>query len=153
MMQQRLSAIGEAEGIHFKYGGRTGRTRDSHRLIQLGKSKSPAMQTKVVEQLFRAYFEEEKDITDHEVLLEAGVNAGLQKEEVKKLLETDQCGELVDEEVEEAQMRRIQGVPHFVVENRYEVGGAQEANTFVEIFEEVAKRHSGGMPISQGMSC
>jgi predicted DsbA family dithiol-disulfide isomerase len=152
MMHTRLSQIGEAEGIHFKYGGRTGKTRDSHRLIQLGKTKSAAMQTRIVEQLFRAYFEEEKDITSHEVLLEAGVNAGLEKQEVEALLKSDQCGELVDEEVEEAQMRRISGVPHFVVEGRYEVGGAQEADTFVEIFEEVAKRQ-GVRQVSQGVTC
>jgi predicted DsbA family dithiol-disulfide isomerase len=30
MMQQRLAALGEQEGIKFKFGGRTGNTRDSH---------------------------------------------------------------------------------------------------------------------------
>jgi len=31
-MFQRLSALGEVEGIKFKYGGKTGNTRDSHRM-------------------------------------------------------------------------------------------------------------------------
>jgi len=151
-MQNMLSKIGNQEGIAFKYGGRTGNTRDSHRLLQLGKEKSPEMQTIVVEELFQAYFEEEKDITSHEVLLDAGVKAGLEKEEVEALLESDRMGEIVDQEVEEAQMRFISGVPHFVVNNKYEVGGAQEADTFVEIFEELAEQGQA-KEVARGQTC
>ena len=32
------------------------------------------------------------------------------------------------------------GVPHFIVEGRYHVGGAQEAETFEELFDEVLER-------------
>jgi len=123
-MQRMLSSIGKENGINFKYGGRTGNTRDSHRLVQLAKSKSPQIQTAVMEQLFRAYFEEEKDITSDQVLLEAGTQAGLDEAEVKKLLGSNQMGEIVDEEVLAAQMGRISGVPHFVIQKRYEIGGA-----------------------------
>ncbi|TVY48466.1 hypothetical protein LOCC1_G001933 [Lachnellula occidentalis] len=56
---ERLSQVGKDMGINFKFGGKTGNTRDSHRLIQLGKLKSPAIQTRVVEELFAAYFENE----------------------------------------------------------------------------------------------
>lgn len=151
-MQKMLSKIGSENGIAFKYGGRTGNTRDSHRLLQLGKVKGAQMQTRVVEELFRAYFEEERDITSHEVLLDAAVKAGLEKEEVKGLLESDQMGEVVDQEVEEAQMRFISGVPHFVVNNKYEIGGAQEADTFVEIFEELASQGQAG-EVKGGQTC
>jgi len=49
-------------GQNFKFGGKTGNTRDSHRLIQLAKTKSPQLQTRVVEELFAAYFENEQVI-------------------------------------------------------------------------------------------
>lgn len=152
MMQQRLSQIGHDVGINFKYGGNTGNTRDSHRLVQLGRSKSPAMQTKIIEQLFRAYFEEEKDITSHAVLLEAGKKAGVEEAEVQKLLESDEMGDVVDREVAQAQMRFISGVPHFVIQNKYEVGGAQEPDTFVEIFEDLAAEQ-GVKQVGQGNTC
>lgn len=54
----RLSQVGADVGITFKFGGKTGNSRESHRLIQLGAVKQK--QTEVVEQLFKAYFEEEK---------------------------------------------------------------------------------------------
>ena len=133
----RLGAIGKDLGINFSFSGKTGNTRDSHRLIQLAKTKSEHVQTKVVEELFTAYFEKEKDITSHEVLREAGVNGGLEEHEVKQWLESDMGGKEVDEEVEEAQMRDIHGVPYFTFQDKYEISGAQDEKGFVQIFEKI----------------
>jgi len=98
MMQERLAQLGKSDGIDFKFGGKTGNTRDSHRLIQLGKAKSPAVQTRVVEELFATYFENEKDITSHDVLVDAGVKAGLNAAEVKEWLDSGKGGPEVDKE-------------------------------------------------------
>ncbi|EON63895.1 hypothetical protein W97_03123 [Coniosporium apollinis CBS 100218] len=137
MMQQRLAAIGQQEGIDFKFGGKTGNTRDSHRLIQLAKTKSPGVENRVIEELFTAYFEKEKDITSHKVLQEAGERAGLDAAEVRDWLESDKGGKEVDEEVREAQRSFISGVPNFTIQGRYEIGGAEEPAAFVDIFERV----------------
>jgi predicted DsbA family dithiol-disulfide isomerase len=154
MMQQRLSQIGQAEGINFKYGGRTGNTRDSHRLIQLGKTKGPQMQTRVIEELFTAYFENEKDITTQEVLLEAGMKAGLDEKEAKEWLASDKGGKEVDAEVRDAVGQNISGVPNFVVNDAMEVGGAQDPETFVQIFERLKKQGGAEQTVSMnGNSC
>jgi len=137
VMQQRPAAIGKANDIAFKFGGKTGNTRDSHRLIQLGKTKSPALQTRVVEELFKAYFENEQDITSHKVLREAGVRAGLDEAEVKEWLNSGKGGSEVDKEVKRAQASDIHGVPNFTIQGKYEVGGAQDPEAFVQIFERV----------------
>jgi len=139
MMFQRLSAVGESVGIQFKYGGKTGNTRDSHRLIQLGKTKSPEMQTRVVDELFAAYFENEKDITSREVLVDAGVKAGLGEKEVKAWLEGDKGGKEGDEEVREARENMVSGVPNFTIQDRFEISGAQDPLAFVSMFERVKK--------------
>ncbi|KAF1981202.1 thioredoxin-like protein [Aulographum hederae CBS 113979] len=135
MMRARMLQIGEAEGINFKWGGKTGNTRDTHRLLQLGKSKSPEVQTRVVEELFKAYHENEQDPTSHEVLQKVGEDAGLDAKEVKEWLGSDKGGPLVDREVEEAQRRYIQGVPHFTIQGKYELEGAQEPSAFLQIFK------------------
>ncbi|KAL6707581.1 hypothetical protein ACN47E_003930 [Coniothyrium glycines] len=144
MMHERLSQIGEAEGIHFKYGGRTGNTRDSHRLVQLGKTKGPQVQTRVVEELFAAYFENEKDITSRETLTEAGVKAGLSEAEVSDWLESGKGGPEVDKEVQNAVRQNISGVPNFTINDQFEIGGAQEPAAFVQLFERV-KRQEGNL--------
>ncbi|KAI4187242.1 MAG: hypothetical protein LQ346_005526 [Caloplaca aetnensis] len=142
MMLDRLTSVGKPVGIDFKFGGRTGNTRDSHRLIQLAKLKGPEAQTRVVEELFRSYFEEEGDITSHEVLGAAAVKAGLEEGEVSEWLASDKGGKEVDREVVEAQMKAISGVPHFTVQGKYDVGGAQDSEAFVKIFERAKATES-----------
>jgi predicted DsbA family dithiol-disulfide isomerase len=137
MIFERLAQVGKDTGINFKFGGKTGNTRDSHRLIQLGKSKSPVVQTRVVEELFSAYFENEGDITSHDVLTKAGVKAGLEEKEVKEWLASDKGGKAVDEEVEQAQLNQISGVPNFTIQGKYEVGGAQDPGVFLRLFERI----------------
>ena len=116
MIFERLTEVGKDCGIDFKFGGKTGNTRDSHRLIQLGKTKSAQMQTRVVEELFSAYFEQEGDITNHEVLKNAATRAGLDEKEVIDWLESDAGGKAVDEEVAQAQENDISGVPNFTIQ-------------------------------------
>ncbi|MCJ1447947.1 MAG: hypothetical protein MMC23_008459 [Stictis urceolatum] len=136
-MHQRMASIGDDLGINFKFGGKIGSTRDSHRLIQLGKSNSPEMQTKVVEQLFERYFENEQDISDKAVLQEAGTQAGLPAEAVHSWLASDNGGKEVDTEVVEARSNLITGVPNFVIQGKYEIKGAQEPEGFKRIFEKI----------------
>ena len=144
MLQQRLSEIGRAEGINFKYGGNTGNTRDSHRLVQLAKTKGSKVQTRVIEELFAAYFENEKDITRQDVLTEAGVKAGLDEKEIKEWLESGKGGPEVDKEVLQARQQHITGVPHFTINDQYEIGGAQDPAAFVQLFERL-KRQEGSL--------
>lgn len=139
-----LTQIGQSEGIAFKFGGRTGNTRDSHRLIQLGKTKGAAQQTRVIEELFASYFEKEEDITSWEVLLGAAERAGLDREEARAWLESGKGGDEVDREVQEAYGKNISGVPNFEINERFEVGGAQEPQAFVSLFERIKREEGKG---------
>ncbi|PYH89742.1 thioredoxin, partial [Aspergillus ellipticus CBS 707.79] len=158
---ERLTAVGRTEGVQFSFGGRSGRTRDSHRVVWLagqrekeleeGKKGAAAvqepaeegviggLQTRVVERLFRAYFEEEKNITDPEVLVQAAVGAGLEREAVEKLLDSEEGGDEVDLEAERARRQLVTGVPYFMIQGQYAVEGADEPETFLEVFEQVKK--------------
>ena len=113
MMQGHLARLGKQVGIDFAFGGKTGNTRDSHRLIQLAKTKGEGMQTKLVEQLFNAYFEAEEDITDREVLIKRAAKAGLDETEAREWMVSGKGGVEVDREVVEAQEKMISGVPNF----------------------------------------
>ncbi|EPS45216.1 hypothetical protein H072_796 [Dactylellina haptotyla CBS 200.50] len=136
-MQRRLAVIGVQEGINFAFGGKTGNTRKSHRIIQLAGEKG--VQSKVVEQIFISYFELENDITDDTVLKEAAIAGGLDSEDIEKYLSTDFGGEQVDQEVSMAQTHFIQGVPHFTINGTTEIEGAQGSGVFLEIFEMYSK--------------
>ncbi|KAK4574016.1 hypothetical protein LTR86_001777 [Recurvomyces mirabilis] len=137
VMQGHLLRLGKQVGIDFGFKGMTGNTRDSHRLIQLGKTKGEEMQTKVVEQLFNAYFEVNEDITSKEVLIQRGIKAGLDEKETREWMDSDKGGPQVDQEVNEAQHKFITGVPNFTINGKYEVQGAEEPAAFLQVFGEV----------------
>jgi predicted DsbA family dithiol-disulfide isomerase len=148
----RMRKVGEAEGIAFKFGGKIGNTRDSHRLIAEAASKSHEMQDKLVSALFHAYFEVNDDISDKQTLAKIAKDVGLFKddEEALEFLKSDKRGSQVDREVLLYQYgQNISGVPHFFIDgeisddglivDQVEVGGAQDAAVFKQIFDQLEK--------------
>lgn len=130
-----MAGVGKAEGINFSYGGDTGNTFDSHRIIE--KAKQFGKQDEVVEQLFKAYFEDEKNPADRAVLRDAWVAAGLPAEEAS-FLETEELAAEVAED-RDKWSSGVSGVPFFLVGGKYSLSGAQEPETFVQVFEKVAE--------------
>ncbi|KAI1131382.1 DSBA-like thioredoxin domain-containing protein [Nemania abortiva] len=137
MIRQRLTTIGQEEGINFAFAGRIGNTRDSHRLIQMAKTKGNDVENRVVTELFKAYFEGEGDITSHATLIAAGEKAGLVSSEVKEWLETGKGGAEVDREVQEAYGNGVSGVPNITIQGIHDIGGAQEPEVFTAIFAKI----------------
>ena len=143
-MTERLALIAKSVGIDFKSGGKTGATRNSHRLLELGKQKGADAQNRVVQELFTRYFEQEQDISDIRILREAGAKAGLGEEsEIQAWLESDEGGKEVDNEVHEAQRKGVTGVPHFTIQGKYEISGAQDPEGFARIFEQIKAKDRG----------
>ena len=136
-MTQRLSQIGRSVGINFKYGGRIGGTRDTHRLIHLSQTKSLGVQDALVEKLFEAYHELEKDISSRDVLRQIAIDAGLHEPEVEEWLDSDLGGDIVDAEAMENRKMGNSGVPIFIIQGVHRVNGAQDTQEFFEIFTRV----------------
>ncbi|KAL1306691.1 hypothetical protein AAFC00_005361 [Neodothiora populina] len=153
MMQIRLAQIGKSVGIEFGFGGKTGNTRDAHRLIQLAKTKGEETQTRVVERLFNAYFEKNQDITDHAVLSRAAVEGGIGAEEVEEWLGSDKGGPEVDREVAQAKRKFISGVPNFTINDVFEVQGAEEPSAFLDIFRQIKQKSEDTSTVSSGNTC
>ncbi|KAK4154302.1 DSBA-like thioredoxin domain-containing protein [Chaetomidium leptoderma] len=149
-----LKTLGEAEGIKFSFQGKIGNTRDAHRLVQLAKTKSTGSEDRLISTLFKSHFEEDADITSQDVLAAIGEKAGLERSEVEDWLSQGKGGQEVDREVQEAYSKGIQGVPHFTVNGRYQVEGAQDTQKFLELFAR-AKKSSPDVSTgtSEGVSC
>ena len=153
-VHERLRSAGKDAGINFRVNRRTGNTLDSHRIMELARqkeveSKSTAVgiangldgvQTRLVEELFADYFEREKDITDHDVLVKAARRAGLDEEEANTFLASDAVAEKVQKEAEAARREGVNGVPQFTINDVFEVQGAQEPNAFLMLFEKLKNR-------------
>ncbi|ERT02683.1 hypothetical protein HMPREF1624_00984 [Sporothrix schenckii ATCC 58251] len=138
-LNARMRAMGAAEGINFTHEGKVGNTRDAHRIIQLAKTQGADKEDSVVSSLFRSYFEEGGDITSHDDLAAAAERGGLDAATVRDWLSSDKGGTEVDAEVSEAFQHGVHGVPHFIINDSVEVGGAQDVQTFVGEFLRAKK--------------
>lgn len=146
---QRVGQAARSAGIEMSFGGRTGNTFDSHRVIAAAGRKdaktsgnaedggdiSKGLQTKVVEELFRDYFERERDITSQDVLSEAAARAGMDKTEVRIWLKGEEEADVVNEELAHALKKDVHGVPHFTINDSHSVEGGQEPAAFAKLFE------------------
>lgn len=134
----QMKQVGDAENIKFSYGGSIGNTFESHRLIwkarEVGGSE---LQDKMVESLFKAYFEEEKSLGEKELLKKRAEEAGLPNEAIQAVLESTSGIEEVKREEREFRSKwRCQGVPMFIIDNKYTLSGAQSPEAFLAAFEE-----------------
>jgi hypothetical protein len=90
---------------------------------------SDGLVDEVVSGLFRAFFEDGRDIGDHEVLVDIGNVAGMRPEGVAKMLASDDDKNTVSMEFMQAQQMGIRGVPCFIFGSKVAVNGAETPET------------------------
>jgi predicted DsbA family dithiol-disulfide isomerase len=142
----RIEPLGEAEGIRFAFGAIkvAPNTLDAHRVIRWAGAAGDAVQNRLVRRLFQLNFEEGANIGDHGVLVEAAREAGMDASVVETLLPTDADVEAVRTEIATASRMGITGVPCFLLEGKYAVMGAQDAETLADAIRQVAAAKARG---------
>jgi predicted DsbA family dithiol-disulfide isomerase len=132
-LDAQVAAAGRAAGVEFRHALmlRTPNTVDAHRVIRLAGLQGPAMQDKVVEALFTAYFQQGRDIGDRAVLAEI---AGAQGLDAAAYLAGDEGeGEVLQEDMG---FRRagLSGVPTFALDGHIVFSGAMPADRMADAF-------------------
>lgn len=142
----RIEPLGEAEGIHFAFGAIkvAANTLDAHRVIRWAGAAGDDVQNRLVRRLFQLNFEEGANIGDHAVLVKAAGEAGMDASVVETLLPTDADVEAVRNEITTASRMGITGVPCFLLEGKYAVMGAQDADTLADAIRQVAQAKERG---------
>lgn len=125
-MHERLVGIGAELGIDFRFDRieRQPNTLDAHRMINWAQQAGSA--GPVVDRLFHLFFTEGADLSDREVLAEAGVAGGLNAEELRRDLKGDRDADLIGRQAAAASSAGIGGVPFFVFGKKVSVAGAHE---------------------------
>lgn len=142
----RIEPLGEAEGIHFAFGAIkvAANTLDAHRVIRWAGAAGEDVQNRLVRRLFQLNFEEGANIGDHAVLVKAAGEAGMDASVVETLLPTDADVGAVRNEIATASRMGITGVPCFLLEGKYAVMGAQDADTLADAIRQVAQAKARG---------
>jgi predicted DsbA family dithiol-disulfide isomerase len=116
---------------------RTPDTLDAHRLIHWAGLEG--RQNAVVSALFRAYFQEGRDIGEPATLTEIAAQAGMDRAMTERLLASDADCTQIREEARMARARGIQGVPCFILDGQYAISGAQPVTLWQEVIDDLAQ--------------
>ena len=132
----RLTATAAAEGLDFHFErAQAGNTFDAHRLLHYARSASPGMQDALKERLLVAYFSEGAAIGEPDTLVRLATEVGLDPSECADVLAGDRYGDEVRADEREALELGITGVPFFVVDGKFGIPGAQDADTILDLLE------------------
>ncbi|MHA6685310.1 DsbA family oxidoreductase [Mesorhizobium sp. A556] len=142
----RIEPLGAAEGIFFAFDAIkvAPNTLNAHRVIRWAGAAGEAIQNRLVRRLFQLNFEEGKNLGDASVLIEAAREAGMDAAIVETLLPTDADVEAVQGEIATASRMGVTGVPCFLLEGKYAVMGAQDAQTLADAIRQVATAKANG---------
>lgn len=139
-MHQPLVEAGKKDGVPYEFEKitRTPNTTDAHRLIRWAHQagKQPA----VVDALFMAYWYDGRDVGDIAVLVDIAKACGMDGAEVEKLLKSNTDAKEVLEEVQNAYQIGVQGVPTFIINQRYGISGAQEAEALAQAIKQISEQ-------------
>ena len=139
----RLTATAAAEGLDFRLErAQAGNTFDAHRLLHFARTAGPGMQDALKERLFVAYFTEGAAIGERDTLIRLATEVGLDPGECADILSGDRYGDEVRADEREALELGVSGVPFFVVDGKFGIPGAQNADTILDVLERAwAKAH------------
>ncbi len=134
-MTAQVAAMGREEGLEFDFEHTVvANTKQAHRLLHFAKVQGK--QNELKESLFQAYFEEGKNIDQQDNLIHCAEAVGLPSKEAKQVLDSASFDQEIDQDVYEARLIGVQGVPFFVFNRKYGISGAQPAEVFDQTLQQ-----------------
>lgn len=100
------------------------RTRLAHEAVAFAANEGAA--TPLVEALFRAYWEDGKDIGEIEVLCELGASVGLDAGRLREALQSRTFASAVEADIQQARAANITAVPTVIIDKRLGIRGLPE---------------------------
>ena len=91
------------------------------------------------DQIFGSYFEGCQNIGLEEVIVNAAKNVGLSEQKVKEALRNPKYEQMLSNNTLEGRKHNVCGVPTFIINEKYEIVGAQPEQVFIELFERIKK--------------
>lgn len=141
--RSRLKETGERVGFAFNQvpGMRIYNTFKAHQLLTwAGDTYGSEAQTRLKLALFTAYFQDNRDISNEDVLLSIAADTGLDAEAGRAILNDPDNEAAVRSHLDHWIEQGISGVPAIIFDGKYLVPGAQEAETFVNVIRKVREK-------------
>lgn len=160
MVSSRIDAAARTQGVRISLTGNTGPSQPAHLLIaHTLATLGPAAQQRAVDAIFKGHFEDGRDISDENFLIEVGNSVGMRTEAVRNIIQwRPEDGQglvsggrlgLVEAEVKRCMTMGVKATPCVTI-GRFLVGGYQLPSVYEEVFEKVRRERrnlsaSGGV--------
>lgn len=134
IIRQRAAALGFTMARSGE--SRIYNTFAAHRLLHWAESEGK--QAALKHALFEAYFTEDENPSDHDVLVAAARKAGLDPAMAREVLESGRYADEVRAAEQLWRSRGINAVPAIVIDERYLISGGQPPDAFEQALRKIA---------------
>lgn len=135
----QLQQVGQALGIDFAFSpdSRIVNSFAAHQLLEY--ALGVGLQHPLKMALFQAYFTDQRDVSDIEILLDVADSVGIVRADAARVLETGALAASVREKQAFWTSQGISGVPSMIFSQKYLVTGAQGIGAYTRILQQVAQ--------------
>ena len=136
-MLAQMTELAAAEGLDYDFDAvKQTKTLLAHQAIHFALSQGK--QLEYVERVFHAYFEQGVHVGRAEELIALATDVGLDGEQLRAALDSGEFADAVQSDIQTAREIGIQGVPFYVIDNKYAVSGAQSPEVFLSALQQAA---------------
>ena len=147
-MRANLEAVAERAGFSMAYDGpgdppepMMWNTFEAHKLLRWALTvEGMEAQTALGLALFRAHFQQRRNVSDPQVLADVAESEGFDRAEALAAIADDRLASTVAWEEDRAQEMMITGVPAVIVNGKMMIPGAQQPEVYVAALRQAVKR-------------
>ncbi|MDX8399954.1 MAG: DsbA family oxidoreductase [Gallionellaceae bacterium] len=134
-MSARVTAVAKEVGLDYHLNkARPGNTFDAHRLLHFAASQQ--LGDRAMERIMQAYFCEALAIGDRAALGRIATEFGISENDALAMLDSDAYTDAVRADEARAAKLGIAGVPHFLIDEKLAISGAQSVEEFAEALQK-----------------
>lgn len=135
-IRERAAAFGIAFNTHK--GSRVYSTFDAHRLLHWAELQNRQLALALKRILQRAYFSDDENISNHEVLVRLAREAGLDADAARRVLESGEYADTVRAQERHFQQAGVRSVPTIIINGQHVISGGQPPEVFEQALRQIA---------------
>ncbi|WP_053979700.1 DsbA family oxidoreductase [Marinagarivorans algicola] len=140
--RQRMAEAGQRAGFTFNFDDARIMINsfDLHRLLMWAGEQGKQTALKLA--FFEAHFTDLKYLNQEEVLLEVVEQVGLDKEQARNILQSDQYAQAVRQAQARFKQLGISSVPTFIINDKYALSGGQPSESFIQALRQISEEEA-----------
>ncbi|XBH20969.1 DsbA family oxidoreductase [Jonesiaceae bacterium BS-20] len=136
-MLDQVTQVAASVGLDYQFDHlKHTKTLKAHEILHFAKAHGKQIELK--ERLLKAYFTEGQHVGKQDVLVALAAEVGLDAEQAALALADGTYANEVQADIDQARAYGINGVPFFVINNKYGISGTQDPRAFTQALEQAA---------------